>query len=115
MQGDCAVIVTDRDFFQNGIRVEFFGSGNDASARRGSHRPRYRGGDRAALRESVSGGHEVRIGEPFVVERTADLQRDLNAGMALVVRSMEQALAETPDQWVMFQSVWPLEPDGRDA
>ena len=115
MQGGCAVIVTDRDFFQNGIRVKFFGQ--ETTLPPGAVRiARDTGASIVPIYgKRVPGGHEVRIDEPFIIERTADLQRDLNAGMVPVVRSMEQALAETPDQWVMFQSVWPLEPDGRDA
>ncbi len=115
MQGECAVIVSDRDFFQNGIRVEFFGQ--ETTLPPGAVRIARDTG--AAIvpvyGKRVPGGHEVRIDEPFTIERSPDLQRDLNAGMAPVVESLESALAATPDQWVMFQSVWPLEPDGHDA
>jgi hypothetical protein len=35
----------------------------------------------------------------------------LHAGMTKVVASLEMAISAVPHQWVMFQSVWPSEPD----
>ena len=52
MQGECAVIVTDRDFFQNGTQSRVLWRGDDSSARRHSNRAGYRGIDRPALCEA---------------------------------------------------------------
>lgn len=113
-QGNCAVIVSDRDFFQNGIQVEFFGQ--ETTLPPGAVRIAR---DTGAMivpvyGRRVPGGHELTIHDPFEVDRTPDLQRDLQAGMAKVVCSLERALSVAPDQWVMFQSVWPR-PDGSQA
>lgn len=111
--GDCAVLVTDRDFFNNGVDVTFFGKKTRLPP--GAVRiardtgapivPVY--GERLA-----EGGHRITIHEPFTVARTTDLQTDLAAGMKDVVASLETAIARIPDQWVMFQAVWPSEASG---
>ena len=105
--GGCAVIVSDRDFFQNGLDVNFFGV--DTSLPPGAVRiARDTGASIVPVYgQRVDGGHELSIHEPFIVERTSNLQDDLRTGMARVVSSLELALARVPDQWVMFQSVWP--------
>jgi KDO2-lipid IV(A) lauroyltransferase len=110
MQGECAVIVMDRDFFQNGIRAEFFGE--ETTLPPGAIRiARDTGASIVPIyAKRVPGGHEVTIHEPFTIERTPDLQHDLEVGMSKVVDSLEAALSRVPDQWVMFQSVWPSGP-----
>jgi KDO2-lipid IV(A) lauroyltransferase len=110
MQGECAVIVVDRDFFQNGIRVDFFGE--ETTLPPGAIRiARDTGASIVPIyAKRVAGGHEVSIHEPFTIERTPSLQNDLNLGMSKVVESLETALSQVPDQWVMFQSVWPSGP-----
>lgn len=109
MKGECAVIVSDRDFFQNGIGVRFFGE--ETTLPPGAVRiARDTGASIVPLYgKRVAGGHELSIHEPFIVERTDDVQGDIQRGMRQVVSSLESALAKTPDQWVMFQSVWPIE------
>jgi KDO2-lipid IV(A) lauroyltransferase len=110
MQGKCAVIVMDRDFFQNGIRAEFFGE--ETTLPPGAIRiARDSGASIVPIyAKRVPDGHEVTIHEPFTIERTPDLQHDLEIGMSKVVDSLETALSRVPDQWVMFQSVWPSGP-----
>lgn len=114
-QGNCAVIVSDRDFFQNGLRLQFFGE--ETTLPPGAVRiARDTGASIVPVYgRRVPGGHEVTIHGPFEVQRTEDLQYDLQVGMAAVVDSLELALADAPDQWVMFQPVWPSEPYGRKA
>jgi lauroyl/myristoyl acyltransferase len=107
MKGECAVIVSDRDFFQNGVSVTFFGE--ETTLPPGAVRiARDTGASIVPLYgKRVPGGHELTIHEPFTVERTTDARRDIEQGMTRVVKSLEDALSKTPDQWVMFQSVWP--------
>ncbi|HET7054894.1 MAG TPA: hypothetical protein VFI12_00455 [Thermomicrobiales bacterium] len=109
-QGECAVIVMDRDFFQNGIRAKFFGE--ETTLPPGAIRiARDTGASIVPIyAKRVAEGHEVTIHEPFTIERTPDLQHDLEGGMGKVVDSLETALSRVPDQWVMFQSVWPSGP-----
>lgn len=111
MKGECAVIVSDRDFFQNGLGVNFFGE--ETTLPPGAVRiARDTGASIVPLYgKRIPGGHELAIDQPFTVERTADVQEDIRNGMARVVKSLESALEKTPDQWVMFQSVWPLGAD----
>jgi lauroyl/myristoyl acyltransferase len=107
--GDMSVIVCDRDFFHNGLDVEFFGE--RTTLPHGAIRiARDTGAMIVPLYgKRVPGGHKITIQEPFDVARTGDAQADLKAGIAKVIASLEIALAETPDQWVMFQRVWPSE------
>jgi KDO2-lipid IV(A) lauroyltransferase len=108
-QGHCAVLVTDRDFFNTGIGVTFFGKRTTLPP--GAVRIAR---DTGAVivpvyGERVDHGHKISIHEPFTVEKTSDLQADLAAGMEKVIDSLERAIARIPDQWVMFQAVWPSE------
>jgi phosphatidylinositol dimannoside acyltransferase len=107
MKGESSVIVSDRDFFQNGVRVVFFGE--ETTLPPGAVRiARDTGASIVPLYgKRVPGGHELTIHESFTVPKTADPKQDLEDGMAHVVQSLESALSLAPDQWVMFQSVWP--------
>jgi len=55
-------------------------------------------------------GHGLIIEPPFVVEKTASLEADLACGLEQVVAALERWISVAPDQWVMFQRVWPSEP-----
>jgi lauroyl/myristoyl acyltransferase len=109
-QGNCAVIVSDRDFFQNGVDVNFFGERTTLPP--GAIRIAR---DTGAAIVPVYGrradvGHEITIHKPILVPKSSDLKADLAIGMERVVESMQTAISAVPDQWVMFQSVWPSEP-----
>jgi hypothetical protein len=52
----------------------------------------------------------IMIEPSFVVEKTSNLDDDLAQGMARLVEVLEKAIGSLPDQWVMFQRAWPLEP-----
>ena len=111
MQGNCSVIVTESDFFQNGIPADFFG--DPTTLPPGAIRIAR---DTGAAIVPVFGkrletGHELAILDPILVPRTADVNADLDIGMRKVVSAMEIGLRSAPDQWVMFQRVWPSEQD----
>jgi lauroyl/myristoyl acyltransferase len=113
--GDATVVVCDRDFFHNGMEVLFFGERTTLS-----HGAIRIARDTGAMIVPVYGyrldrGHRIRIHETFAIERTNDAQADMRAGMDKVIASLEKALTEAPDQWVMFQSVWPKGASGSDA
>lgn len=113
--GECAVFVTDRDFFQNGIQVEFFGATTTlppgaVRIARDSLAPIV-----PIFSRRTERGHKISIHPAINVEKSKDLHHDLLNGMARVVASLEQAISASPDQWVMFQSVWPSEPDAHGA
>lgn len=109
-RGECAVFLTDRDFFQNGLSVEFFGKATTLPP--GAVRIAR---ERAApivpiFTRRVGSGHEMTIRPVIEVPRTPDLAEDLRIGMRAVVAALEEAISATPDQWVMFQQVWPKAP-----
>jgi KDO2-lipid IV(A) lauroyltransferase len=109
-RGECAAFLNDYDFFQNGRPVTFFG-------RRTTLPP---GAVRIArdtgaavvgtFARRTPSGYALTLVEPFTVEKTADLDADVDRGLARVVAMLERAIAATPDQWVMFQRVWPSAP-----
>ncbi len=47
------------------------------------------------------------IEQPFVVERTSDRADDVRIGMQRVIAALEGAIEIAPEQWAMFQRVWP--------
>ena len=113
--GECAVFATDRDFFQNGIQVSFFGATTTlppgaVRIARDSHAPIV-----PIFSRRSDAGHEITIHPPIIVPKTDNLQRDLLEGMSCIVASLERAIADSPDQWVMFQSVWPSAPGDPSA
>jgi len=106
-QGECVAFLTDRDFFGNGVPVEFFGRATTLPS-----------GPIRMARETgavvivcylprTATGFDLKIDEPFTVERTADRQADIARGMERVVASLECAIAAAPGQWAVFQPVWP--------
>jgi hypothetical protein len=48
----------------------------------------------------------LRIGTPFQVQKTPDMQADLADGMKSLVAELETGISASLDQWVMFQRVW---------
>ncbi len=106
-RNEFAVFLADRDFFQNGYDVTFMGQ--ETTLPPGPVRIARETGAPIIpiLSRRVRRGHEVSIGEPFSVERTADMKADMAAGMARLVEALERWITSSLDQWVMFQRVWP--------
>lgn len=108
--GEVAVIVADRDHFQNGRAVELFG--RTTTLPPGAIRiARDTGATIVPIAQRRTGRtHELDILEPFTVPRTADLEADMAAGFAKLLPRLEHAIRESIAQWVMFQRVWPETP-----
>ncbi|HEV2527572.1 MAG TPA: hypothetical protein VGT61_03845 [Thermomicrobiales bacterium] len=106
-RGAMVGIVTDRDFFQNGLPVSFFGS--ETTLPPGAVRIARDTGAAIlpvfARREGRR--HVIRSQEPFMVERTSDAAADIEAGMRRMVAALEREIGAEPDQWSIFQRVWP--------
>ncbi len=109
-KGECSVFVSDRDFFQNGRAVEFFG--RPTTLPPGAIRiARDTGATVIPIAARRAGHHhELAILEPFTVPKTSDLERDMAAGFAKLVPALEHGIRRGADQWVMFQRVWPETP-----
>ena len=109
-RGEVAVLITDRDFFQNGTPVEFFG--RETTLPPGAVRmARDTGAAVVALfARRTENGYGMTLEGPFTIEKTADREADVRRGVEFVAGLLERAIRETPDQWVMFQRAWPEEP-----
>lgn len=105
-RGECAVIVADRDFFENGTEVEFFGKvttlppGAVRIAR-----------DTGAVLIPVftrrtRHGHQLRIYPAMEIEKTKDVRADVKLGMERLIPVLEDGIDAGLEQWVMFQRVW---------
>lgn len=110
-RGEGAVFLTDRDFFNSGTRVEFFG--RETTLSQGAIRIAR---DTGAMVVPIFGlrtttGHGLRIEPGFLVEKTANREADIRNGIEQLVPVLERAISATPEQWAMFQPVWPSEPD----
>jgi KDO2-lipid IV(A) lauroyltransferase len=109
-RGECSVFVTDRDFFQNGRPVSLFG--RETTLPPGA--VRIARDSRAPIvpifTRRVGSIHELMIYDAFEVPRSSDIDADIDAGLQKIVDVLERAISTAPDQWVMFQSVWPSEP-----
>ncbi len=105
-RGEFAGLMADRDFFHNGVPVEFFGAmtslpGGPARIARDTGAPII-----LVFTKRLSKGYVLTVDEPFHVEKTDDAGRDVSLAMARVVRCFESQIRENPEQWVMFQRVW---------
>jgi lauroyl/myristoyl acyltransferase len=109
-QNECAVLVADRDFFQNGRPVTFFGK--ETSLPPGPIRiARETGATVIPILPRRRGNlHEIDILEPFIVPKTDDFEADMNEGFRLLLPALEYGIQSRPGQWVMFQRVWPEVP-----
>jgi phosphatidylinositol dimannoside acyltransferase len=113
-RGEIAGFLVDYDFFQNGVPIHFFG--RETTLPPGPIRIAR---DTGALVVPVfprrgPAGHEVTLGKPFEVAKTADIDADVAAGMDVLRVRLEEGIGATPEQWVLFQRAWPLEPAPRD-
>ena len=106
-QGRLIALVADRDFSGRGIEVEMFG------------RTRRIPAGPALLSLSTGAplvptptyttpdGWRIHIGEPLSVEPTGDRRKDVRALTTLLASTFEEAIAQAPSDWHLFQPGWP--------
>ncbi len=111
-KGEFVAMVGDRNFGAKGYPVDFFGQPTTLPV--GAVKLARETGAPLipvfAYRKSIRDRrHEFyfRIIDPIYIERTDDRERDVRAGMERVVGVLEDAIRRAPEQWVMFQPVWP--------
>jgi KDO2-lipid IV(A) lauroyltransferase len=109
-RGEIAGFVVDYDFFQNGIPMTFFG--RETTLPPGAIRIARDTGALIVPMFPRRGprGHELTVGEPFEVPKTADIDADVASGMEILKSCLEAGIGANPDQWVLFQRAWPLAP-----
>lgn len=105
--GNLLCLLSDRDFFLNGETVDFFGE--ETTLPVGAVRIARDTGATIVPMFSLRLGRQpaLMIEQPFVVERTSDRADDVRVGMERVIAALEGAIEIAPEQWVMFQRVWP--------
>lgn len=110
--GTSLILATDRDFQRRGEPVVFFGRPTTLPI--GAVRlARDTGAPIVALICRRHGQrHTMVIEEPVWVRQSADARGDLARGLAEIVAILERHIRATPEQWVMFQRVWPDEDGG---
>jgi phosphatidylinositol dimannoside acyltransferase len=105
-RGELIGIVADRDFFQNGKEVTFFG--HKTTLPPGPIRIARDAGAPViptfARREGD--GYFMFVEEPFMVPKTDNVEDDIEKGLERLVEVFERHLSAAPEQWVMFQRVW---------
>jgi len=105
-------LLADRDITGGGIEVEFFGERTTVPG--GPAMLALRTGA-ALLPGAVYGtarGYVGRIGAPIPAQREGRLRDDVRRVTAAVVRHLEDAIRERPEQWLLMQPNWPSDRDG---
>ena len=101
-------LLADRDISDNGIEVEFFGERDDRSRRTGAARAANRRGAAArARRTSPRAATRPASGPRSRPRARAGCGRTSSGSPAAVVRHMEDAIRERPEQWLLMQPNWP--------
>jgi len=105
--GKMLCLLSDRDFFLNGREIEFFGEQTTLPI--GAVRMARDTGASIVPVFTIRQGreHMLMIEPAFTVAKTGDRNADIDLGMQRVVRTLERAIGLAPEQWVMFQRVWP--------
>lgn len=109
-RGELIGILADRDFFQNGVPVTFFGK--ETTLPPGPVRMARDTGAPilASFNRRLKHGHQLVLSQPFYVEKTKDAEEDIRLALQRLAGMFERAIHESPEQWVIFQRVWPERP-----
>ncbi|WP_448575095.1 lysophospholipid acyltransferase family protein [Thermomicrobium sp.] len=106
LAGRPVVFLVDRDVTGNGQQVHFFGRPTtlpDAPLRLAR---RLNCPIAPVFCYRAANGYRIRWGEPLRVARTANREQDLTVALEALVRQLEGAIREAPDQWLVFSPVW---------
>jgi lauroyl/myristoyl acyltransferase len=109
--GGIVGLLSDRDLVGNGVEVSFFGE-----------RTRLPGGPATlALRTGAAlltaavffegGGHRGTISAPIPTEREGSLRDDVTRITQEVTHRLEDYIRRAPEQWHVFQPLWPSDSD----
>jgi lauroyl/myristoyl acyltransferase len=107
-RGEIIALPCDRDIADHGRMMEFFGTPTRLPD--GPVRIALRTGAPlipAFVERLPDDTFKVNIEPPLELQRSGDLEADLESGMKLVVATMERHIARHPEQWLVAARVWP--------
>jgi lauroyl/myristoyl acyltransferase len=91
----------------SGVAVRFFGAWTRVPAGAATLALRTGAGLVAACVVRAGSGFEVHVSPPLQVERSGNLQTDIQALTQQVMTAMEAFIRAHPEQWFMFRPMWP--------
>jgi lauroyl/myristoyl acyltransferase len=106
-QNRLIALVADRDFSGRGVDVEMFGRTRRIPA--GPALLSLSTGAPLIVTPTYTtpDGWRIYIGEPLSIEPTGDRRKDVRALTTLMARTFEEAIAQAPSDWHLFQPGWP--------
>jgi len=107
-RGEIIALPCDRDVADHGRMIEFFGSPTRLPD----------GPVRVALRTGApvipafaerlpDDTFQVNVEPPLELQRTGDMEADIESGMKLIVAAMERHISRNPEQWLVAAPIWP--------
>ncbi|HZU07796.1 MAG TPA: hypothetical protein VFB73_17665 [Chloroflexota bacterium] len=96
----------------NGVAVRFFDAWTRVPAGAATLALRTGASVIAACVVRVGAGYEVHIRPLAPLERTGDLQLDIQRLTQQIVTALEGFIRQYPDQWFMFRPMWPARAEG---
>jgi KDO2-lipid IV(A) lauroyltransferase len=105
--GAVVALLADRDIGGAGEPVEFFGA--EARLPSGPALLALRTGApllAAFGRRLPDNRLYVSIQPPIYLQRTRDLRADRREGLRVMAGLLEEGIAKTPDQWLVFKPIW---------
>ncbi len=106
-------LVSDRDVLGNGVEVTFFGAPTRLPGGAAGLALRTGAAVLPAFTARVARGrYRGWFEPPLALERTGNVRADVQANTERVTRCLEAAIRRYPEQWTVFQPVWPPAPDG---
>ena len=108
-------IVADRDVGGTGVSVDFFGIETRLPAGPALLALRAGADLLPAFTYRVGEGRFVgQIWDPIEVRRTGKLREDVRLNTQEMGRALEKAIRRSPEQWVVFEPIWPegISPSG---
>jgi lauroyl/myristoyl acyltransferase len=109
-RGEIIALPCDRDVTDHGRVIEFFGTPTRLPD----------GPVRVALRTGAplipafvlrlpDDTFEVNVEPALELKHTGNVEADVEAGMKLVVKSMERHISKSPEQWLVAAPIWPMD------
>ncbi len=107
-EGATVALIADRDITGAGERVEFFGRMTRLPIGPALLALRTGAPLVAAFGRRLPDNRLfVSVRPPVYLKRTRNLRADLQEGLRTIARLLEEGIAETPEQWLVFEPVWP--------